>query len=148
MKNGCVSFWPPAPPWEAQDPKRRCRPRMAPCGSPSSLPSMMNITAAHGEKVVHDLARLCGLDVPESKLETFSKTGSTFLVKRFDRNGSRRIHFASAMTLLGKTDGASAADGSSYLDLAAFIRANGGITPAGSGRAVEADRVQHGGIQY
>ncbi len=77
------------------------------------------------EKVVHDLARLCGLDVPESKLETFSKTGSTFLVKRFDRNGSRRIHFASAMTLLGKTDGASAADGSSYLDLAAFIRANG-----------------------
>lgn len=77
------------------------------------------------EKVVHDLARLCGLDVPESKLETFSKTGSTFLVKRFDRNGSRRIHFASAMTLLGKTDGASAADGSSYLDMAGFIRANG-----------------------
>ena len=69
--------------------------------------------------------RLCGLDVPQSKLETFSKTGSTFLVKRFDREGSRRIHFASAMTLLGKTDGASAADGSSYLDLAAFIRANG-----------------------
>ena len=29
------------------------------------------------------------------------------------------------MTLLGKTDGASAADGSSYLDLAAFIRAHG-----------------------
>ena len=77
------------------------------------------------EKVVHDLARLCGLNVPESRLETFSKTGSTFLVKRFDRDGRRRIHFASAMTLLGKTDGASAADGSSYLDLAAFIRANG-----------------------
>ncbi len=77
------------------------------------------------EKVVHDLARLSGLNVPESKLETFSKTGSTFLVKRFDRAGVRRIHFASAMTLLGKTDGASAADGSSYLDLAAFIRANG-----------------------
>lgn len=77
------------------------------------------------EKVVHDLARLCGLDVPESKLETFSKHGSTFLVKRFDRDGKRRIHFASAMTLLGKTDGASSADGSSYLDLAGFIRANG-----------------------
>lgn len=77
------------------------------------------------EKVVHDLARLCSLDVPESKLETFSKTGGTFLVKRFDRDGKRRIHFASAMTLLGKTDGASAADGTSYLDLAAYIRANG-----------------------
>lgn len=77
------------------------------------------------EKVVHDLARLCALNVPESKLETFSKSGSTFLVKRFDRDGKRRIHYASAMTLLGKTDGASGADGTSYLDLAAFIRANG-----------------------
>jgi len=77
------------------------------------------------EKVVHDLARLCSLNVPESKLETFSKTGSTFLVKRFDRDGKKRIHFASAMTLLGKTDGASGADGTSYLDLASYIRANG-----------------------
>jgi len=29
------------------------------------------------EKTVHDLARMCGLNVPESKLETFSKLGST-----------------------------------------------------------------------
>jgi len=77
------------------------------------------------EKVVHDLARLCSLHVPESKLETFSIIGSTFLVKRFDRDGKRRIHYASAMTLLGKTDGASGADGTSYLDLAAYIRSNG-----------------------
>ena len=42
------------------------------------------------EKVVHDLAELCGLEVPEAKLETFSKNGSTFLVKRFDRNGECR----------------------------------------------------------
>ena len=77
------------------------------------------------EKVVHDLARMCGLNVPDSKLETFSKLGSTFLVKRFDRDGNKRIHFASAMTLLGKTDGASAEDGSSYLDLVSIIKANG-----------------------
>lgn len=77
------------------------------------------------EKVAHDLAELCGLNVPEAKLETFSKNGSTFLVKRFDRNGNQRIHFASAMTLLGKTDGASGNDGSSYLDLVSFIRQNG-----------------------
>lgn len=77
------------------------------------------------EKIVHDLARICGLNVPESKLETFSKLGSTFLVKRFDREGSKRIHFASAMTLLGKTDGASAADGSSYLDLVSIIKSTG-----------------------
>jgi len=59
------------------------------------------------EMVTHDLAKLCGLHVPEAKLEKFSNLGSTYLVKRFDRSLSKRIHFASAMTLLGKTDGAS-----------------------------------------
>ena len=77
------------------------------------------------EKVSHDLAKICGLNVPESKLETFSKLGSTFLVKRFDRDGEKRIHFASAMTLLGKTDGASAEDGTSYLDIASIIISQG-----------------------
>lgn len=77
------------------------------------------------EKVAYDLASLCGINVTESKLEKFSKLGSTFLIKRFDRNGNKRIHFASAMTLLGKTDGASAADGTSYLDIAAFIKSHG-----------------------
>ena len=77
------------------------------------------------EMVVHELAALCGLNVPEAKLEKFSPLGSTFLIKRFDRMGSKRVHFASAMTLLGKTDGASAADGSSYLDIATFIKSYG-----------------------
>ncbi|MCF0114566.1 MAG: HipA domain-containing protein, partial [Erysipelotrichaceae bacterium] len=77
------------------------------------------------EKVVHDLARMCELNVPESKLEKFSDLGSTFLVKRFDRKGNKRVHFASAMTLLGKTDGADAQDGISYLDIAQFIKSNG-----------------------
>lgn len=77
------------------------------------------------EKVVHDLARKCGLNVPESKLERFSDLGSTFLVKRFDRNGKRRIHFASAMTMLNRSDGASAQDGTGYLDILSFIQSNG-----------------------
>ena len=77
------------------------------------------------EKVVHDLAKLCGLNVPESKVEKFSKDGSTFLVKRFDRDGEKRIHFASAMTTLGKNDGASSDDGSSYIDIVDFIKAYG-----------------------
>lgn len=77
------------------------------------------------EKVVHDLAGMCGLNVPEAKVEKFSKLGSTFLIKRFDRDGEKRIHFASAMTLLGKMDGASAADGTSYLDIAGYIKAYG-----------------------
>ena len=77
------------------------------------------------EKVAHDLAKMCSLNVPESKIEKFSKLGSTFLVKRFDRDGEKRIHFASAMTMLGKTDGASSQDGISYLDIVDFLRANG-----------------------
>ena len=75
------------------------------------------------EIVVHDLAVKCGLNVPDAKLETFSETGSTFLIKRFDRAKNHRIHFSSAMSLLGKTDGDT--DGVSYLDIAAFIKSNG-----------------------
>lgn len=78
------------------------------------------------EMVVHDLAILCKLNVPEAKAENFSKLGTTFLVKRFDRIDDQRIHFSSAMTMLGKSDGASAADGSSYLEIASFLKANGG----------------------
>lgn len=77
------------------------------------------------EMVAHDLAIMCGLDVPEAKLENFSKLGSTYLVKRFDRAGEQRIHFSSAMTMLGKKDGAGAIDGSSYLEIVSFLKANG-----------------------
>lgn len=77
------------------------------------------------EMVVHELAVLCNLNVSEARLENFSKTGSTFLTKRFDRVGDRRVHFASAMTLLGKNDGANASDGSGYSDIANIIRRNG-----------------------
>jgi len=65
------------------------------------------------------------LNVPDSKLETISRLGSTFLVKRFDREGEKRIHFASAMTLLNKADGTSAQDGAGYLDLVSIIKSNG-----------------------
>ena len=77
------------------------------------------------EKVVQDLAGECDLRVPESRLENFTENGyGTFLVKRFDRkdSGLKRVHFASAMTLLGKTDGDN--DGS-YLDILKTIRTNG-----------------------
>ena len=74
-------------------------------------------------------AAICGLNVPGAKLEKFSSLGSTFLVLRFDRIGQKRIHFASAMTLLGKTDGASAAEGSSDLQIADFIKSHGRPQP-------------------
>ena len=78
------------------------------------------------EMTVHELALLCGLNVPPAKCTRFSNNGSTFLVKRFDRTpDNRRIHFVSAMTILGKTDGANAADGTSYLDILGVIRQKG-----------------------
>ncbi|GHV81047.1 toxin HipA [Spirochaetia bacterium] len=74
------------------------------------------------EKVVNDLAAECGIRTPESLARCFSSKDHTFLAKRFDRTAAGgRIHFASAMTLLGKQDGDNYASGVSYLDLAAVI---------------------------
>jgi len=78
------------------------------------------------EMVVHTLAKNCGINVAEARVEKFVSPYHTFLVKRFDRNKSERIHFASAMTMLGYTDGTNADSGASYLELADFISNNGG----------------------
>jgi len=108
------------------------RPKASVCAPDGSL-WIAKFTSKHDEWnsgaweiVVHDLALLCGLNVPEAKLDTFSKAGGTFLVKRFDRAGKRRIHFSSAMALLGRTDG-DGADETSYLDIASFIKSNGSL---------------------
>lgn len=74
------------------------------------------------EMVAHELARLCNLDVPAAQIAAFSDAGTTFLVQRFDRKDGRRLHFASAMTMLGKTDNDHEA---SYLDLVDFLRGYG-----------------------
>ncbi len=74
------------------------------------------------EMVLHSLAKTCGIQVPESRLMQFSGRHHTFLSKRFDRTqGQKRLHFASALTLLGYNDGADHSDGISYLEMAAFI---------------------------
>lgn len=78
------------------------------------------------EKVAYDLARNAGVNVPESVTGKFYSKKHTFLTKRFDRTPQgERIHFASAMTLLGRTDGTNYSSGASYLDLAEFIMQNG-----------------------
>lgn len=74
------------------------------------------------EMVLHELAKKAGINVPEARLMHFSGKHHTFLSKRFDRiRNNKRIHFASAMTLLGYNDGASAEHGVSYLELVSFI---------------------------
>lgn len=77
------------------------------------------------EIVVHTLAVKCGLNVAEAKVERFANQYHTFLIKRFDRNKSQRIHFTSAMTMLGYTDNRDAHAGASYLELADFLSKHG-----------------------
>lgn len=78
------------------------------------------------EKVVHELAVQAGLHVADAMTGTYYSKQHTFLTKRFDRNTKgERIHFASAMTLLGQTDGTNFQSGVSYLDLAGFIMQHG-----------------------
>lgn len=75
------------------------------------------------EMTVHDLAVSCGICVPDARIMHLSEYGDTFLVKRFDRRNSlnltERIHFASAMTMLGETDGTE--NPVSYLDIAEIL---------------------------
>jgi serine/threonine-protein kinase HipA len=74
------------------------------------------------EMVLHKLAKACGIHVSEARLQKFSGKHHTFLSKRFDRTvDQKRIHFASAMTLLGLQDGADHVEGVGYLDLVGFI---------------------------
>ncbi len=76
------------------------------------------------EKTAHDLAKLCGLKTCEVKLVKYSNLGSTFLMKRFDRNHKQRLHFLSAMTALGANDGDGSQSNMGYLDILSFIKAN------------------------
>jgi len=81
------------------------------------------------EMVAHDLAINAGIAMSDSVLMQFTGKHHTFLTKRFDRTESiQRIHFASAMTLLGRSDGDSYKDGASYLELAGFIMQNGDMS--------------------
>lgn len=78
------------------------------------------------EMVAFQIATNAGIKVSPSMLRQFNSKHHTFLNQRFDRNvKGERIHFASAMTLLGYNDGADYNDGVSYLELAEFLIQNG-----------------------
>ena len=78
------------------------------------------------EMVVNDLAQKSSIQMSEAMIQKFSGRHHTYLTKRFDRTlTNKRIHFASAMTLLGHSDGTDYQDGASYLHLAEFIMRNG-----------------------
>jgi serine/threonine-protein kinase HipA len=78
------------------------------------------------EIVVNNLAKDAGLKTAEGMIRKFSGRHHTFLTRRFDRDcNGKRIHFASAMTMLGYTDGDNADTGASYLDIVEFILQHG-----------------------
>ena len=82
---------------------------------------------------MHELARAAKLDVPAARLERLTRKHGTFCIARFDRMGTKRRFFTSAMTLLDHQDGERDA---SYLDLAELIASQGAT------RHVEADLAQ------
>ena len=70
----------------------------------------------------HLLAKAAGVIAAETSVIETGGKHHTLLSKRFDRNAEgRRRHFASAMTLLGLTDGCDAKTGNGYLDIVDFI---------------------------
>lgn len=76
------------------------------------------------EYLVHILAEESGICVPEAQAQKFSRAGTTFLCRRFDRDGSRRVPFASAMTMLGCEDRQEDGNGT-YIDIAGFLMQHG-----------------------
>lgn len=78
------------------------------------------------EIVTYELAILAGVNMAEAQAKKFTTNNHTFLTKRFDRTkNGERIHFASAMTLLGHVDGEDHGEGVSYLELVEFITTQG-----------------------
>ncbi|MDQ2688626.1 MAG: type II toxin-antitoxin system HipA family toxin [Armatimonadota bacterium] len=82
------------------------------------------------EYVTYTLARQAGVAVPDALARRFNTSRHTFLTRRFDRVGTGRVHFASAMTLLNRADGDDASNGTSYLELAELLMRQGAQTEA------------------
>lgn len=81
------------------------------------------------EHLCHQLARRAGIKTAQTRVLKTSDEYHTFISKRFDRtDGGKRIHFASAMPLLGLQDGDNASSGFGYLDIVDFILRHSGDT--------------------
>lgn len=80
---------------------------------------------AQWEHFCHVMGRKAGLNVAETRTIDGDKY-HILLSKRFDRTtDGKRIHFASALTLLGLTDGDNESTGYGYTDIVDFIVQHG-----------------------
>lgn len=68
------------------------------------------------EAVTHELAHRAGITVPPAALHRIDGK-SVFIIERFDRSGTKRIGYASAMTMLEASD----REPRSYLEMAEII---------------------------
>lgn len=74
------------------------------------------------EHFAHLLAKEAGIEAAATKPLRAGGKYHTLLSRRFDRTSEgRRVHFASALTLLGLDDGDNAQTGRGYVDIADFI---------------------------
>lgn len=77
------------------------------------------------EHFCHLLATKAGVNAATTQVISTNDKYHTLLSRRFDRTtDGKRIHFASAMTLLGLSDGDNARTGHGYLDIVDFILQN------------------------
>jgi len=72
------------------------------------------------EAVAFALAKKAGIEVPPVRLETVAKK-PVLILERFDRAGTRRIPFVSAMSMLGSKDNETR----SYLEMVDALRQHG-----------------------
>ena len=79
------------------------------------------IDKAAWEYLAYKLALNAGINMAESKIEKISGAYHTFLTRRFDRENSKRIHFASAMTMTGNSEDSIKGTTPSYLEIVEFI---------------------------
>jgi serine/threonine-protein kinase HipA len=77
------------------------------------------------EAVALTLAKKAGIPVPAARIETVAKK-PVLLLRRFDRDGKRRIPFLSAMSMLGAKDNET----HSYLEIVDSLRQHGAAPKA------------------
>ncbi len=82
------------------------------------------------EAVALTLAEKAGIAVPAARVETVANK-PVLLLRRFDRNGERRIPFLSAMSMLGSRDNETR----SYLEIVDALRQHG-ASPKGDMQAL------------
>lgn len=83
------------------------------------------IDKAAWEFLTYKLAINAGVEMAKCRMEKVNGQYHTFFTKRFDRVGTDRIHFSSAMTMTGNNEDTIKDNPASYLDIVEFIQDNG-----------------------